>query len=186
MDLTVCVMLPPRGDTTFERSAHSKIPVLAPVCIYPLQEIKEVTAPRTGYIHVTGCPEQVTPERISRRLCQGWEEWVADRDIVTVVWTDGKQKIQTIVDPKDAENPAPPSDDRRWDVVSKVPGVEPVTTYRGKRMWVGIVASLSLRQKAELLQDRQTSMTWTAFRDAFIRQDTLETLRQELIARALG
>jgi hypothetical protein len=53
-------------------------------------------------------------------------------------------------------------------------------------MWVGIVASLSLRQKAELLQDRQTSMTWTAFRDAFIRQDTLETLRQELIARALG
>lgn len=162
------------------------MPVLAPVCIYPLQTIDAVSAPRTGYIHVTGCPEQVTPEGLARRMCQGWEEWVADRDIVTVIWTDGKQKIQTIVDPQDAENPSPPSDDRRWTVVSKTPGIEPVTTYRGKRMWRGLVASLTLRQRADLLRDRQTSMTWSEFRDAFVRQDTGETIRQELIARALG
>lgn len=68
MDLTVCVMLPPRGDTTYDRSAHSKMPVLAPVCVYPRQDIAEVTAPRTGYIHVTGCPVK-SPQELAEKLC---------------------------------------------------------------------------------------------------------------------
>lgn len=134
-DVTICVMLPPRGDTTFDRSAHAKMPVLSPVCVYPLQTINEVTAPRTGYIHVTGCPVQVTPERLAQRICQVWEEG---------------------------------------------------ETYRAKRLWVGLVSALTLRQKADLLRDRQTTMTWAEFRDAFVRQNTGETIRQELIARALG
>lgn len=67
-DLTICVMLPPRGDTTYDRSAHSKMPVLAPVCVYPRQEIAEVTAPRTGYIHVSDCPVK-DPRELAEKLC---------------------------------------------------------------------------------------------------------------------
>lgn len=134
-DITLCVMLPPRGDTTFDRSAHSKMPALSPVCVYPLQKIDEVTAPRTGYIHVTGCPVQVTPDRLTQRICQAWEEG---------------------------------------------------EIYLAKRLWVGLASALTLRQKADLLRDRQTTLTWAEFRDAFVRQDTGETIRQEITARALG
>lgn len=136
-------MLPPRGDTTFDRSAHTKMPVLSPVCVYPLQKIDEVTAPRTGYVHVTGCPDQVTPAKLAERLCQAWEAEV---------------------------------------FVS----LDRVVNYRAKRLWTGVVANLTLRQRADLLRDRQTTMTWAEFRDAFVRQDTGETIRQELTARAIG
>lgn len=61
-------MLPPKGDTTYDRSAHNKMPVLAPVCVYSRQDIAEVTAPRTGYIHVSGCPVKDHRE-LAEKLC---------------------------------------------------------------------------------------------------------------------
>lgn len=68
MDLTVCVILPPKGDAGYARSSHSKMPVLSPVCVYFRQDIAEVTAPRTGYIHVTGCPVK-NPSELAEKLC---------------------------------------------------------------------------------------------------------------------
>lgn len=142
-DLTICVMLPPRGDTTFDRTAHAKEPVLSVCSVYDLPPKAQITDPVHGFIRVTGCPEQVTARRLAERLCRPWEEEV-------------------------------------------FAGQERVVNYRAKRLWYGVVSNLTLRQRADLLRDRQTTMTWDEFRDAFVRQDTGETVRQELIARALG
>jgi len=68
MDLTICVMLPPREDSKYDRSAHTKMPVLSPVCVYERQDIAEVTAPRTGYIHVSGCPVK-SAHHLAEKLC---------------------------------------------------------------------------------------------------------------------
>lgn len=57
MDITLCVMMPPRGATDWSVSAHAKHPVLNIICVFPLQTIPEVSAPRTGYIHITGIPD---------------------------------------------------------------------------------------------------------------------------------
>lgn len=64
-------------------------------------------------------------------------------------------------------------------------GVERFAQVRSKRLWRGVLDALTLKQKAELLRDRKTTMTWDQFRDAFKREDTGETVRQELVARAL-
>lgn len=82
MDLTICVMLPPKGDADYARSAHSKMPVLAPVCVYPRHDIKEVTAPRTGYIHVSDCPVK-DPRELAEKLCM-----VDEREVLA-----GKERL---------------------------------------------------------------------------------------------
>lgn len=56
MDLTVEVMLPPRGAADYSQSAHPKWRVLSLVAVYPLRTVEVVGMPRTGYIHVTGIP----------------------------------------------------------------------------------------------------------------------------------
>jgi hypothetical protein len=60
MDLTVEVMLPPRGASDYTVSANPKWLVLAPVAVYPLKTVDVVGMPNTGYIHVTGIPEPDT------------------------------------------------------------------------------------------------------------------------------
>lgn len=56
MDLTVAVMLPPREAQDVTRSAHTKMPVLAPVAVYERAPRETITNPVLGYIRVTGCP----------------------------------------------------------------------------------------------------------------------------------
>lgn len=88
MDLTIEVMLPPRGATDFSQSAHPKWRVLSIVAVYPRKQVDVVGMPRTGYVHVTDIPERAgwaaitTDElmtRINRRLCAMWEDGATDR-----------------------------------------------------------------------------------------------------------
>jgi hypothetical protein len=88
MDLTLEVMLPPRGALDYSASAHPKWLVLAIVAAYyPAKVLSEITMERTGYIQVTGIPELpgaagLSAEEIQRRVCHR----------VTVPWyeADGK------------------------------------------------------------------------------------------------
>lgn len=82
MDLTIEVMLPPRGATDFHTSAHPRWRVLAIVAVYPLKTVDVVGMPRTGYIHVTGVPmppawsglsEDEVKLRINAKLAAVWE-----------------------------------------------------------------------------------------------------------------
>jgi hypothetical protein len=73
MDITVEVMLPPRGGSDWGVSANAKWRVLTPVAIYTLRQPAVVGMPNTGYIHVTGIPKPVawdnwTDEQIISRL----------------------------------------------------------------------------------------------------------------------
>lgn len=82
MDVTVEVMLPPRGAADYSQSAHSKWRVLAPVAVYyPRKVIAEIGMPRTGYVHVTDIPmpqgwalltADEIQARLSNRLCAVW------------------------------------------------------------------------------------------------------------------
>jgi hypothetical protein len=59
MDITVCVMLPERGATDYSTSAHPKWRVLEPVAVTIAGDTSQpITAPRTGYIHVTNIPSK--------------------------------------------------------------------------------------------------------------------------------
>jgi hypothetical protein len=70
MDLTVEVMLPPRGAPDFSTSANSKYRVLTPVAVYWLKTVDTIGMPNTGYIHVTGVPRP-----------QAWSEW-SDEQVI--------------------------------------------------------------------------------------------------------
>jgi hypothetical protein len=81
MDLTVEVMLPPRGANDYTQSANERYRVLAPVAVYPLKTVATVGMQRTGYVHVTGVPERpswanLTTEQLMKklnaRLCDIW------------------------------------------------------------------------------------------------------------------
>lgn len=184
-DVTVCVMLPPRGDMTFARSAHTKMPVLTIVDIFPLTSIEEATAPVTGYIHVTGCPKEINAKVLAARLCQAWDEWTHDEDAVEVLWTDGKRIVKTNVTPEESANPPKPTSNRTWQILGRTNVSIPKFEYRGKRLWKGDVNGIPARGRQELLRTRQLTITWDEFIDAFMRQDTNESVRQELTARGL-
>lgn len=62
MDYTLSVMLPPKGDTTLDRSPHTKMPVLGISCVYPLQLAMRVTNPVLGLLHVRNCPFKTAKE----------------------------------------------------------------------------------------------------------------------------
>lgn len=88
MDLTICIMLPPRGATDFSASAHPKWRVLSFVSVtYMGDTTQPITAPRTGYVHVTGVPTPVAwaglssdeiLQRVNYRLCRVWENFDVD------------------------------------------------------------------------------------------------------------
>lgn len=56
MDLTIEVMLPPRGAADFTLSANPKWRVLSIVAVYPRKKVDVVAMPNTGYIHVADVP----------------------------------------------------------------------------------------------------------------------------------
>jgi hypothetical protein len=82
MDITVCVMLPPRGATDYTTSAHPKWRVLEPVSVTVTGDTSQpITAQRTGYIHVNNVP-QTQLGVVAGRLCNQGEihkkEWCGD------------------------------------------------------------------------------------------------------------
>ena len=74
MDITVEVMLPPRGAPDYSTSAHSKWRVLSLVGVHiPRLNPPSVNLPNTGYVHVTDVPTRpgwaaLTNEEIERRI----------------------------------------------------------------------------------------------------------------------
>jgi hypothetical protein len=134
MDMTVEVMLPPRGASDYTQSANPRYRVLAPVAVYPLKTVATVGMQRTGYVHVTGVPERpawanLTQEqlmaKLNGKLCQVWEN------------VDG--------------------------------------TLRERRIWAGIASQIPANARNRLLNDRQITVTWTAFKN--VLQNLIE-LRQ--------
>jgi hypothetical protein len=110
MDLTIEVMLPPRGAVDFSASANPKYRVLSPVAVYERKTVDEVTMPCTGYIHVNGVPGDYSLVELNAKLC--------------APYADGNER-------------------RIWALDSTIiPGVI----------------------RANLLQDRQVTMTWAQFR----------------------
>jgi hypothetical protein len=120
MDITICVMLPTRGSSDFTEAGNANYPMLGVVCLYPYLIPDEVVigAPRTGYVGVTGVPDDKY-ERIKEVLTRddvGFKRvWAgvasrlstnvrnrlaADRRI-TVTWTQFKNFIQNIKEQRD-------------------------------------------------------------------------------------
>lgn len=57
IDLTITVMLPPRGHSNFGKSAHPKWRVLDIISTHEyIRGDEAIGAQRTGVIHVMGCP----------------------------------------------------------------------------------------------------------------------------------
>jgi hypothetical protein len=88
MDITIEVMLPPRGAADYSESAHPKWRVLAVVDVHwPMRETDVIGMPRTGYVHVTGMPFPVTwatktDDQIRKKLSE----------VFTREWTEGGEK----------------------------------------------------------------------------------------------
>lgn len=86
MDITIEVMLPPRGTTDWTVSCNPTYRVLAPIAIYLRKTVAEVFMPCTGYLHVNGMPEHPTwpvewtdVEKIQHMnavLTKAWDEGV--------------------------------------------------------------------------------------------------------------
>ena len=92
MDVTLCVMMPPRGSPDWSASAHALMPVLNIVCVWPMQTIPSVDAERTGYIHITGIPDGfVTLAELQATLSESVFD--ADRKLV--------KKRAWVADPND-------------------------------------------------------------------------------------
>jgi hypothetical protein len=88
MDITIEVMLPPRGATDFSASANPKYRVLSPVAVYARKTLDTVTMPCTGYVHVTAVPGDYSLVDLSAKLCAPHQEaqerrvWALDAAII--------------------------------------------------------------------------------------------------------
>ena len=85
MDITVEVMLPPRGATDYTTSGNANWPLLAIIAVYPLKTIPVVGMPVTGYMHVTGVPEHpswtamgLTQEQVFKGINQTLSDALTD------------------------------------------------------------------------------------------------------------
>jgi hypothetical protein len=75
MDMTVEVMLPPRGSGFgFELERNGRYMVLMPVAVYSRRNLAVVNMPHTGYIHVTGVPDRISVQKANQVLCQLHEQ----------------------------------------------------------------------------------------------------------------
>lgn len=87
MDLTIEVMLPPRGDLDFSRAVNGRYRVLAPVAVYELKSPAVVGMQRTGYIHVRDVPiapratKEAALQRLNSVLCEVWANDDAERSV---------------------------------------------------------------------------------------------------------
>jgi hypothetical protein len=119
VDITICVMLPPRGSSDFTEAGNANYPMLGVVAVYPyMDETAEIAAPRTGSVHVTGVPDDKF-ERIkdvltrsdagfkrvwagvaSRIPANARNRLATDRKI-TVTWTQFRNFLQNIKEQRD-------------------------------------------------------------------------------------
>jgi hypothetical protein len=119
VDITICVMLPPRGSSDFTEAGNANYPMLGVVAVYPyMDETAEIAAPRTGSVHVTGVPDDKFA-RIKDVLTRGdvgfkrvWagvasripvnarNRLATDRKI-TVTWTQFRNFLQNIKEQRD-------------------------------------------------------------------------------------
>ena len=87
MDITIEVMLPRRGETSFTLPGNPKYNILDPIAVYELKTAATVGMPFTGYLHVINIPTPpgwgaITEEEMRRRLngvlCRPEVELLAD------------------------------------------------------------------------------------------------------------
>jgi hypothetical protein len=122
-------MLPTRGSSDFTEAGNNDYPMLGVVAVYPyMNDAEEITAPRTGYVHVTGVPDNKYqrikdvlerqyevnigaegPVFFKKRVWAGVASRIpvnarnrllADRKI-TVTWTQFRNFIQNIQEQRD-------------------------------------------------------------------------------------
>lgn len=120
MDITICVMLPTRGSTDFGEAGNANYPMLGVVCVYPylLDDAVEIGAQFTGYVGVTGVPDDKY-ERIKEVLARAdvgfkrvWagvasripvntrNRLATDRKI-TVTWTQFRNFLRNLKEQRD-------------------------------------------------------------------------------------
>jgi hypothetical protein len=79
MDLTVEVMLPPRGAADYSASGNVTWPLLGIVAVYPRKTVAVVNLPVTGYLHVSGVPEHASWTGLTQeQLFQGLNAVLTD------------------------------------------------------------------------------------------------------------
>jgi hypothetical protein len=69
---TVEIMLPPRGgDWTPEMVGTWRVGTVVAVYV-PVKQPSTIAMPRTGYVHVTGIPDAISPQRLAKILTEPW------------------------------------------------------------------------------------------------------------------
>lgn len=151
MDITVEVMLPPRGATDFSESANPTYRVLAPVAVYvPRRDIRAVHQNATGYLHVTDVP-QIIPDEVTTRI-----HFESENEKITA------QLNARLCD--------------TWTEISAV-HMERTEVTIEKRRWCGDPSGLTIREANTLLAERQITITWDHFCEILKRREPYEGQR---------
>jgi hypothetical protein len=102
MDLTVEVMLPPRGTDFTVEMGNNHYRVLSPVAVYlPRKVVETVGMQHTGYLHVTGFPDnhpsfrQVSREGRQQRLSTVLGEFWLVPDVLSIEPRERLQEKRT-------------------------------------------------------------------------------------------
>lgn len=178
MDLTIEVMLPPRGANDYTQSANERYRVLAPIAVYPLKTVATVGMPRTGYVHVTGIPDRpawanLTQERIiariSKVLCEEWHNpsWEPETTYLTgalmkPISKNGFRYRVILPGISGSEQPI-------WPALSGATVIDGSVTWateiNERRRWAGVASGIPANARNRLLNDRQITVTWTQFKN---------------------
>jgi hypothetical protein len=119
VDITVEVLLPPRGSPDFTLPGKRGYPMLGPVAVYPEQKITPtVGMQRTGYIHVLNVPparyEQLRDVLMTEgggnrrvwavlhtRMSQADKDELAEFRQITVGWSEFRSLLRNVVANRD-------------------------------------------------------------------------------------
>jgi hypothetical protein len=152
MDISVEVMLPPRGADFTTEMGNNHYRVLSPVAIYiPRKFPDTVRLQHTGFLHVTGFPDnhpsfrQVNREDRERRL----------NGVLGEIWRVPDRISQ------------PQPTERRINGVRQIV-MEAPDRLNQKRCWAGDPQTLPPQVRDALLNERQAEITWGQFK-AFMR-----------------
>lgn len=79
MDITLMVMLPPRGATSIDEGAgNSNYRIGSIIQVLPYQGTGVVSSQVTGFLHVTGAPNDLNLPKIKSELESQWEDLDVD------------------------------------------------------------------------------------------------------------
>jgi hypothetical protein len=152
VDLTVEVMLPPRGADFSVEMGNNHYRVLSPVAVYIPRKFPDVVRlQHTGFLHVTGFPDNHPSFRQVNRL---------DRQrrldsVLGEIW-----RVPDVIS-------LPQPTERLIDGVRQIV-LEPLDRLQEKRTWAGNPQLLTPQVRNALLNDRQAEITWGQFK-AFMR-----------------